>query len=81
MGKFSKGDVVKDSEGHIGQVAYELDNGVYCVITIKDRKVMHQYHPDYQLSKINSVDFDSMLREVGYKVDRSNNSNWIVSKL
>ena len=80
MGKFSKGDVVKDSEGHIEQVAYELDNGVYCVITIKDRKVMHQYHPDYQLIKI-SLDFDSMLREVGYKVDRSNNNNWVVSKL
>ena len=81
MGKFSKGDVVKDSEGHIGQVAYELDNGVYCVITIKDGKVMHQYHPDYQLSKISGLNFDSELKNVGYRVDRSNNNNWVVSKL
>lgn len=80
MRKYIKGDVVLDNEGHIGQIAYELDNGVYCIITIKNGKVTHQYHPDYQLKFLENINFDDKLKEVGYKVDRSN-SNWIIKKL
>lgn len=81
MGKYRKGDVVLDNEGNLGQVVYELDNGVYCVITIKNRKVMHQYHPENQLKFMDNIDFDHKLEEIGYKVDRKNANNWVVVKI